>query len=113
VTASTPKPKKAPAKPGRTAMPKGVAKPGTPKPAPRVPKAAAVAATQARQASPPPVKGKVKQTMAKKTVGKKPPARKDMTKAGPLGARNGSGSMPYQGTAPQSSGGIGISGFGG
>jgi hypothetical protein len=113
MAASTPPPKKAPAKPGRTATPKGVPKPGKPKSAPRAPKAAAVAATQARQATPPPVKGKVKPTTAPKKVGKKPTARKDMTANGPLGVRNGSGSIPYQGTAPQTGGGIGYSGFGG
>lgn len=41
-----------------------------------------------------------------KTVGK------NMTKPGPLGARNGSGSIPLQGSAPQSMGGIGMGGYG-
>lgn len=114
MAASTPAPKKAPAKPGRTSLPKGVAKPGKTKAAPKVPKAAAVAKTQARQASAiPQVKGKVKPSMAKSAATKKPKSRVDMNAAGPLGSRNGSGSMPYQGSAPQSSGGIGISGFGG
>lgn len=113
MAASTPAPKKAPAKPGRTASPKGVPKPGKPKSAPRVPKAAAVAANQARSASPPPIKGKVKPTTSKPTVGKKLKGRADKTAAGPLGPRNGSGSIPFQGSAPQNSGGIASSGFGG
>jgi len=94
-------------------MPKGVKKAGSTKATPRAPKAVAVAKNQARQANPPPIKGKAKPTMTKNVASKKPKARSDRTAPGPLGARNGSGSMPYQGTAPQSSGGIGISGFGG
>lgn len=43
---------------------------------------------------------------------KKPVARKDMTKPGPLGSRNGSGSIPYQGTAPQQTGGTATGGYG-
>lgn len=39
-------------------------------------------------------------------------AGKNMTRPGPLGVRNGSGSIPMQGSAPQSMGGIGMGGYG-
>jgi hypothetical protein len=37
---------------------------------------------------------------------------KNMTRPGPLGNKNGSGSIPMQGSAPQSMGGIGLGGYG-
>ncbi len=37
---------------------------------------------------------------------------KNQTRPGPLGVRNGSGSIPMQGSAPQSMGGIGMGGYG-
>jgi len=50
-------------------------------------------------------KGGPKPSVRPPTKGKKPAtAGKDMTRPGPLGPRNGSGSIPFQGPGPQGSG---------
>lgn len=45
-----------------------------------------------------------KKTTSPPTRGKKPRAVKDLGKPGPLGPRNGSGSIPFQGPGPMGQG---------
>jgi hypothetical protein len=87
------------------------------KPAPR--KAAAKSAkktvapsTAAKSKIPARKKAAPKSTQSPAKPSPKAKARGDMTKPGPLGAKNGSGSIPMQGSAPQSMGGIGLGGYG-
>lgn len=76
----------------------------------------------AKKTTAPSTKAKPKVPANKKTAPKstqspakpspKSRARRDMSKPGPLGNKNGSGSIPMQGSAPQSMGGIGLGGYG-
>lgn len=91
---------------------KAAAKKPAPVKTPRVPSQPQATRMAAKAAGPAPKKG-AKNTATAPKRPTKPKARKDQTRPGPLGNRNGSGSMPYQGSAPQSGAGMGYSGFGG
>jgi hypothetical protein len=102
-------------KPSKAAAKRPSAKPAPTK-TPRVPNAAQASKAAARAAGPAPkepAKKQAKNTNQVPRKSTKPRARNDRSAPGPLGPRNGSGSIPYQGGAPQSGGGMGISGFGG
>lgn len=59
-----------------------------------------------KKAAPKATQSPAKPSPKSKTVGK------NMVRPGPLGNQNGSGSIPLQGSAPQSMGGIGMGGYG-
>lgn len=91
---------------------RAAAKKPAPVKTPRTPNQPQAARMAAKAAGPAPKRSAKNTTSAPKRA-TKPRARKDQTKPGPLGTRNGSGSIPYQGPGPTAGGAMGYSGFGG
>lgn len=96
----------------KSAAKKAAAKPA-PVRTPRKPNQVQAAKAAAKAGGPPPRKAATKNTMTTPKRPTKPRARNDRTRPGPLGPRNGSGSIPFQGPGPTAGGSMGYSGFGG
>lgn len=92
---------------------KTAAKKPAPVKTPQVPSQAQAAKSASKAGGPPPRRAATKNTTTNPKRPTKPRARGDKTKAGPLGPRNGTGSIPYQGSGPTAGGSMGYSGFGG
>jgi len=73
-------------------------------PKPKKPVQSAKKITAAKKAVPALKKAAAKRTVSPPTKGGKPHAVADKTRPGPMGARNGSGSIPFAGPAPMGQG---------